>query len=73
MSLEEDERSFEEGGRTRLRLVWQDFGVGEAGRVVDSDVEGFPAQSLAASPSIALAASVAGDAVPDALDAAELL
>ncbi len=73
MALEEAKRPLEEGGRARLLLVGQDFGVGEPGSIVDGDVEGLPAEALAAAAAIALAAPVAGDAVADAVDPAELL
>ena len=48
------------------------FGVGEPRSVVDGDMESLPAETLAG-PTAALAAPVAGDAVADAVDPAELL
>lgn len=73
MGLEESERPFEEGGHARLLLVGQDFGVGEPGGVIDGDVEGLSAEALATGAATALAASIAGDTVTDAVYAAQLL
>jgi hypothetical protein len=57
----------EEGAGTLLRLVGQDLGVGEAGGIVDADMDQVPADALL------LAAAIAGDAMADAIDPAELL
>ena len=57
----------EEGHRTLLALVGQDLRVGEPGGVVDADMEEVPATAAF------LAAPVAGDSVPDAVDPPELL
>jgi len=73
MALEEAKRPLEEGGRARLLLVGEDFGVGEPGSVVDGDMESLSAETLATAATAALAAPVAGDAVADAVDPAELL
>lgn len=73
MPPEESERALEEGCCAGLRLVWQDFGVGEPGSVVDGDMKGFPSKTFTASSAVALAAPVAGDAMTDAVDAAEFL
>jgi hypothetical protein len=43
---------------------------GDAGGVVDADMNAFPANSLATRPPVALASAIAGDAVADAVDAA---
>src|SRR3954447_5661483 len=64
---EPGKRPLEEGHGALLALVGQDLGVGEPGGVVDADVEELPAD--AARP----AGAVAGDAVAEALDPAELL
>ena len=57
----------EELGRSLAALGVEDLGVGEAGMVVDADMEVLPA---AATPT---AAPAAADAVANAVDAAELL
>ena len=54
-------------------LVWQDLGEGHARSVVNADVDELPAEPFAARPSVALTPAVAGDAVSDLLEAAELL
>jgi len=58
----------EEAGAGRAALVGQELGVGEAGGVVDRDMQVFPAD-----PARPVAAAVAGDAVAEAGDLAELL
>ena len=52
-----------------LALVGQQLGVGQARGVIDGDVERFPAGAAPA----ALTSAIAGDAMTDAVDAAELL
>ena len=64
---EPGQRPLEEGHGALLALVGQDLGVGEARGVVDADVQEVPADAAL------LAAPVAGDAVADAVDPAELL
>ena len=63
------DRGLEEGGCAVLLLVRQDVAEGGAGVIVDADVEILPA---VAAP-VALAGSVAGDAVARSVEAAELL
>src|SRR5258708_35084304 len=53
----------------RLRRL---IGVG-APSVVDADMNEFPAEAFAAAAPVALACAIAGDAVADAIDPAELL
>jgi hypothetical protein len=62
------EGPLEKGDGGGLALVGQDLGIGQARSVVDRDMEVFPAD--AAGP---VSAAVAGDAVADAGDLAELL
>ena len=59
----------EEGAGALLLLVGQELGVGEAGGVVDGDVEVLPADAAV----LVHAGMVAGDAMADAVDPAELL
>ena len=59
--------ALEEGHGTFLALVGEDLGVGEARGVVDADMQEVPADAAL------LAAPVAGDAVADAIDPAQLL
>ena len=59
----------EEGDGALLPLVGQDLREGEARGVVDADVDELPADAAG----LALACAVAGDAMADALEAAELL
>src|SRR3954462_12524126 len=61
-------------------LVWEDFGVGQAGGVVDGDMHGVPSLRAAADAggvgacALAVVAIAAGDPLASAaLDAAELL
>jgi hypothetical protein len=67
MGGEEGQRPGEEGAGALLLLVGQDLGVGEAGSIVDADMDEVPADALVP------AAAVAGDTVADAVDPAELL
>ena len=67
MAGEEGQRPGEEGAGALFLLVGQDLGVGEAGSIVDADMDQVPADALL------LAAAIAGDAVADAVDPAELL
>ena len=53
-----------------LFLVGQDLREGDARGIVDADVDELPADAAA---SCALAGAIAGDAMADALEAAELL
>ena len=67
VAAEPAERAVEEGAGAGLALVGQDLAVGESGCIVDGDMEDLPAAMAAA------AGAITGDAVADALDAAELL
>ncbi len=53
-------------------LVGHDLDESDAGGVVDADVDELPAEPLAARAPVALTFAVAGDAVADAVDPAEL-
>jgi hypothetical protein len=64
---EPGERPLQEGGRRGLPLVRQDLAISQAGGVVDRDMGELPAGAARG------VAPVAGDAVANALDAAELL
>src|SRR5882724_4330022 len=64
---------FEEGGGTALPLVGHDLGEGDARVVVDSNMDELPAEPFAPRSPIALPSTVAGDAVANAIDPAELL
>jgi hypothetical protein len=57
----------ERNGAIRL-LVGLDLGEGDAGMIVDADVDELPADTAA----VALAGSIAGDAVADLVEATEL-
>ena len=57
----------QEGDGALLALVGQDLGEGDARGVVEADVDELPAGAAA------LAGALAGDAVADLLEAAELL
>jgi len=61
VGLEEGECAGEEGAGAFLALVGQEFGVGEAGGVVDGDVQVLPADPAGAAGVIAM------DAVADAI------
>ena len=52
-----------------LALVGKQFRIGQPRGVIDSDMHVFPADAAL----VALAGSIAGDAMADAVDAAELL
>src|SRR5258708_18138243 len=67
------EGGLEEGRGALLPLIGHHFGNGDAGRVVDADVDELPAEPFAAPAPIALASAIAGDAVSEAIDPAELL
>src|SRR5687767_6095132 len=69
MGLEEGEGAGEEGAGALLPLVGKNLGVGEAGGIVDADVQVLPADAAV----FDHAAMLAGDAVADAVDLAELL
>src|SRR5215469_16777112 len=64
------ERSFEKTGGGFLALVRQHFAVGEPAGVIDADVQALPADPVMP---IDRAGAASGDAVANALDAAELL
>src|SRR5580700_4270804 len=66
------ERRFEEGGGAALPLIGHDLGEGDAGVVVDGDMDELPAEPFAPCPPVALPSAVAGDAMADAIDPAEL-
>jgi hypothetical protein len=59
----------EKGDGATLLLVGQDLGEGEAGGVVDANVDELPANATG----VALTSAVTGDPVADAIEAAELL
>src|SRR4051812_3841884 len=69
MGLEPGQSCIEEGYGAVLALVGQPGGEGQPRGIVDGDVEVFPAGAALA----ALPGAVAGDAVADAVDPAELL
>src|SRR5215213_1720918 len=62
------DRRLEEGDRALLFLVRKDLREGHAGGVVDADVDELPSDA----PALALPRSVAGDAMADPVEAAEL-
>src|SRR3954468_2259116 len=62
------DRRLEEGDRALLLLVREDLREGHAGGVVDADVDELPSDA----PALALPRSVGGDAMTDAVEAAEL-
>src|SRR3954465_12382767 len=62
------DRGPEEGDRALLLLVREDLREGHPGGVVDADVDELPSDA----PALALTGSVAGDAMADAVEAAEL-
>src|SRR6266700_5712618 len=62
----------EEGDSTSLFLVLHDLTEGDPGSVVDADMHVLPARPLATGAQVALAGSVAGDAVTDPIELAEL-
>jgi hypothetical protein len=67
VAAEPAERPVEEGDGAGLALVGENLAVGEPCGIVDRDVQDFPA-AMAAGPG-----AIAGDAVADAVDPAELL
>jgi hypothetical protein len=67
MGFEEGERAGEEGAGAFFALVGQELGIGEAGSVIDGDVQVLPADVARA------AGEIAVDGMADAPDAAELL
>ena len=69
MSGKEGERAPEEGDGVVLALIGRQFGIGEPGGVIDGDMERLPAGAALT----ALTSVIAGDAMADAVDAAELL
>src|SRR3954462_6923990 len=62
------DRGLEEGDRALLLLVRADLREGDPGGVVDADVDELPSDA----PALALTGSVAGDAMADPVEAAEL-
>src|SRR3954467_1805908 len=62
------DRRLEEGDRALLLLVRKDLREGHPGGVVDADVDELPPDA----PALALTGSIAGDAMADAVEAAEL-
>src|SRR3954451_15459599 len=62
------DRRLEEGDRALLLLVREDLREGHPGGVVDADVDELPSDA----PAFALTGSIAGDAMADAVEAAEL-
>src|SRR4051794_21771999 len=62
------DRGLEEGDRALLFLVRKDLREGHPGGVVDADVDELPSDA----PALALPRSVAGDAMADPVEAAEL-
>ena len=67
---EAGEAAAQEGGDV-LALAGQQLRIGETRAVIDGDVQVFPPQATACGAPVALAGAVAGDAVSDAVDAAE--
>src|SRR6188474_2655360 len=63
----------EEGDRALRLLVRHDHGEGDARGVVDADMDELPAGAFTSGPCVALPPAVAGDAVADLVEAAELL
>src|SRR5829696_8314835 len=63
----------EEGNRALRLLVRHDHGEGDARGVVDADMDELPAGAFTSGPCVALPPAVAGDAVADLVEAAELL
>ena len=61
-----------EGNRTFLALIGQQFGVGQTRGIIDGDVQELPTQPPPDAAPIALPGAIAGDAMADAVDAAEL-
>src|SRR5215210_5071513 len=62
------DRGLEEGDRALLLLVREDLREGHPGGVVDADVDELPPDA----PALALTGSIAGDAMADTVEAAEL-
>src|SRR5271156_4097694 len=66
------ESGLEEAGGASLLLVGHDLGEGDAGVVVDGDMDELPAEPFAPCPPVALPSAVAGDAMTDSIDSTEL-
>src|ERR1700739_4121080 len=66
------ESCLEEGGGAASPLAVHHLGKGDARSIVDGDVDELPARSFAARAQIALSFAVAGNAMADAIDPAEL-
>src|SRR5436853_3482812 len=62
------DRGLEEGDRALLFLVGEDLREGHAGGIVDADVDELPPDA----PALAVPRSIAGDAMADPVEAAEL-
>src|SRR5689334_16980800 len=62
----------EEGDSTPLFLVLHDLTEGDPGRIVDADMDVLPARPLATGALVALTGSIAGDAMADPVELAEL-
>src|SRR5271168_5136809 len=71
--FEPSKAAFQEGGCVFLAFARQQLSVGQARAVIDGDVQVFPAKATSNGTPVALPGAVAGDAVSDAVDAAELL
>ena len=63
--------SLEEGDSASLFLILHDLTECDPGRVVDADMYVFPARPLATGAQVALASSIAGDAMADPVELAE--
>ncbi len=66
------DRAAQKADRGHSFLIVEDFNVDEPGRVVDADVDVFPAEAIRP-PVVAAAGDAAGDAVARPRDPAELL
>ena len=61
-----------EGHRALLSLIGQQFFAGQAGSIVDGNGHLLPAKTAAGGASISLADAIAGDAMANIVDAAQL-
>src|SRR6202008_4619201 len=66
------ERRLEEADRTLFAFVRQHLCKGDARMIVDADVDVFPTRSLSPGAEVALTSAIAGDAMADPIDTAEL-
>jgi hypothetical protein len=62
----------EQGDSTSLFLILHDLTEGDPGSVVDADLHILPARPLATGARVALAGSIAGDAMADPVELTEL-